>query len=65
MSHSRRRNGGGRALRLTVHTGPIRLRREPLVWIGSAAIVLEPGLPVPLVQHPMPSITRQPAVECL
>ncbi|MEV4058154.1 LysR substrate-binding domain-containing protein [Amycolatopsis sp. NPDC049688] len=41
------------------------LWREPLVWIGSAATVLEPGQPVPLVQYPMPSITRQLAVECL
>ncbi|GAA4553212.1 LysR substrate-binding domain-containing protein [Amycolatopsis samaneae] len=41
------------------------LWREPLVWIGSAATVLEPGQPVPLVQYPMPSITRQVAVECL
>ncbi|MFD9895931.1 LysR substrate-binding domain-containing protein [Amycolatopsis sp. NPDC059027] len=41
------------------------LWREPLVWIGSAATVIEPGQPVPLVQYPMPSITRQIAVECL
>lgn len=41
------------------------LWREPLVWIGSAATVLDPARPVPLVQYPMPSVTRQLAVECL
>ncbi|MFB9925905.1 LysR substrate-binding domain-containing protein [Amycolatopsis halotolerans] len=46
--------------------GPGRLlRREPLVWIGSAATDLTPGQPVPLVQYPMPSVTRQLAVETL
>ncbi|MEV4599610.1 LysR substrate-binding domain-containing protein [Amycolatopsis sp. NPDC049253] len=46
--------------------GPARvLRREPLVWIGSTATVLEPGQPVPLVQYPMPSVTRRLAVEAL
>ncbi|WP_020660752.1 LysR substrate-binding domain-containing protein [Amycolatopsis benzoatilytica] len=46
--------------------GPGRLlRREPLVWIGSAATELLPGHPVPLVQYPMPSVTRQLAVEAL
>ncbi|WP_033292424.1 LysR substrate-binding domain-containing protein [Amycolatopsis jejuensis] len=46
--------------------GPGRLlRREPLVWIGSAATDLPPGEPVPLVQYPMPSVTRQLAVETL
>ncbi|MEV6899912.1 LysR substrate-binding domain-containing protein [Amycolatopsis sp. NPDC051372] len=46
--------------------GPARvLRREPLVWIGSTATVLEAGQPVPLVQYPMPSVTRQLAVEAL
>ncbi|RJQ85119.1 LysR substrate-binding domain-containing protein [Amycolatopsis panacis] len=42
-----------------------RLRREPLVWIGSAATTLVPGQPVPLVQYPMPSVTRRLAVETL
>jgi DNA-binding transcriptional LysR family regulator len=41
------------------------LRREPLVWIGSEATALEPGQAVPLVQYPMPSVTRQLAVEAL
>ncbi len=41
------------------------LWREPLVWIGSPATVLDPERPVPLVQYPMPSITRLIAVECL
>ncbi|MDT8914768.1 LysR substrate-binding domain-containing protein [Amycolatopsis sp. PS_44_ISF1] len=47
-------------------TGPgPPLRREPLVWIGSEATALEPGEPVPLVQYPMPSVTRRLAVEAL
>ena len=41
------------------------LWREPLVWIGSPAMIPDPARPVPLVQYPMPSITRQLAVECL
>lgn len=41
------------------------LWREQLVWIGSAATVLEPGRPVPLVQYPVASITRRIAVETL
>ncbi|WP_344866055.1 LysR substrate-binding domain-containing protein [Amycolatopsis ultiminotia] len=46
--------------------GPGRvLHREPLVWIGSPATVLTAGEPVPLVQYPMPSVTRQLAVEAL
>ncbi|MBB4682682.1 LysR substrate-binding domain-containing protein [Amycolatopsis jiangsuensis] len=47
-------------------SGPGRvLHREPLVWIGSPATTLEPGQPVPLVQYPMPSVTRRLAVEAL
>lgn len=48
------------------HTTTGRLLwREPLVWIGSPATTLVPGEPVPLVQYPMPSITRQVALESL
>jgi DNA-binding transcriptional LysR family regulator len=40
------------------------LWREPLAWIGSSATVIDGG-PVPLVQYPIPSITRQLALEAL
>lgn len=38
---------------------------DRLAWVGSAATVLEPGQPVPLVQYPKPSITRQLALAAL
>ncbi|WP_031470800.1 LysR family transcriptional regulator [Sciscionella sediminilitoris] len=41
------------------------LWRDRLAWVGSAATVLEPGQPVPLVQYPKPSVTRQLALEAL
>ncbi|GAB7191644.1 LysR substrate-binding domain-containing protein [Kineococcus sp. NUM-3379] len=41
------------------------VRRERLVWVGTAATRLDPVRPVPLVVYPAPSISRQAMQEAL
>lgn len=52
-----KRNPGDRRGRL--------MWREPLVWTGSADLVVAPDQPVPLIAYPPPSLTRATALDTL
>ena len=39
--------------------------RDRLTWIGAPDVRIDPGLPVPLILFPPPSITRSVALETL
>jgi DNA-binding transcriptional LysR family regulator len=42
------------------------LQREPMTWLGRDRVLpLEPGMPVPLIAYPPPSISRRIAIEAL
>ena len=43
----------------------IKVWREPLVWVASERLLLEPGAPVPLVLAPHPDIYRKRALDAL